>query len=131
MTKQAKDRGTGDTQYVETMLSILGYQEDGEWVALALEMDLRGYGKSWEEALSDLRELVFMQISFAVSKGQPEMIWKEAEGLFWERFRKVKRERFAQSIAKTVTESRHAGGMFIPEPHVIAAQQDHFTRANG
>jgi hypothetical protein len=26
-------------------LNILGYREDNEWVALALEMDLRGYGR--------------------------------------------------------------------------------------
>ncbi len=63
-------------------LSILGYQEDEEWVALALEMDLRGYGPTFEEALGELRDPVAAQISFALFKGQPDMIWKPAEGVW-------------------------------------------------
>lgn len=59
--------------------SVLGYQEDGEWVALALEMDLRGYGDTFEQALEDLEDLVAMQIGFAQFKGQPDLIWRPAE----------------------------------------------------
>jgi hypothetical protein len=60
-------------------LNILGYFEDSEWVALALEMDLRGYGKTFNKALEDLKGLVAMQIGFALFKGQPEMIWRPAD----------------------------------------------------
>ena len=33
---------------------VLGYREAEDYVALALEMDLRGYGSSFAEALRDL-----------------------------------------------------------------------------
>ncbi|HKI86373.1 MAG TPA: hypothetical protein VKA53_06485, partial [Thermoanaerobaculia bacterium] len=49
----------------EIKLRVLGYQEDGEWVALALEMDLRGYGETFQGALVELRDLVATQLSFA------------------------------------------------------------------
>jgi hypothetical protein len=65
--------------------SVLGYEEDGEWVALALEMDLRGYGATFDNALADLADLVAMQVSFAFHKNQPEMIWKPAEPVWFAR----------------------------------------------
>jgi hypothetical protein len=65
-------------------LNVLGYQEVGEWVALALEMDLRGYGETFEDAFKDLEELVGMQIGFSRFKGQPELIWKAAEPIWFE-----------------------------------------------
>ncbi len=70
----------------EISLGILGYWDENEeaWTALALEMDLRGYGSTFEEALEDLRELVIMQVSFALSKEQPEMIWKPSDPSWFE-----------------------------------------------
>ena len=65
------------------LLNVLGYREEeaeAGWVALALEMDLRGYGTTFEAALEELKELVSMQISFSRFKGQPELIWKPAAG---------------------------------------------------
>lgn len=67
-------------------LNVLGYHSDGQWVALALEMDLRGYGETFDEACEDLTDLVGMQISFSRFKGQPELIWKAAEPIWFERF---------------------------------------------
>jgi hypothetical protein len=61
--------------------SVLGYREDEEWVALALEMDLRGFGETFEEALDELRDLIATQISFALFKEQPEMIWTPESGV--------------------------------------------------
>jgi hypothetical protein len=42
-------------------LNIPGYFEDSEWVALALEMDLRGYGKTFYKALEDLKRTGFIR----------------------------------------------------------------------
>lgn len=67
-------------------LNVLGYQEEGEWVALALEMDLRGYGPTFQEATKELHELVTTQIGFARFKRQPELIWKPAEPVYWRLF---------------------------------------------
>lgn len=121
-------------EYFETTLSILGYQDEGEWVALALEMDLRGYGDTWEEALDDLRDLVLMQISFAHFKGQPELIWKSAEESYWQMFREVQRSRIFEAVTDepvAAEAQRHAGGLVVPPPHVIAAHRNRFSRANG
>ena len=38
----------------ELSINVLGYREEGQWVALALEMDLRGYGETFEAALREL-----------------------------------------------------------------------------
>jgi hypothetical protein len=73
-------------EHQDINLNVLGYRDGDEWVALALEMDLRGYGDSFEEALEDLRELVNMQISFSRFKGQAELIWKAADTIWFERF---------------------------------------------
>lgn len=120
--------------YFETTISVLGYREDDEWVALALEMDLRGYGATWDEALQDLRDLVLMQIGFAHFKGQLDMIWKSAEKKYWDRFRRVQRSRLMEAITQAdprLREELHAGGLSIPLAHVIAAQSGRFLPANG
>lgn len=120
--------------YVETTLNVLGYREEGEWVALALEMDLRGYGQTWDEALDDLRDLVVMQISFAHFKGQLEMIWKSAEDEYWDRFREAQRARLLEALTHEHPEDAaelHAGGLAIPPAHVIAARSGRFLPANG
>lgn len=69
---------------VDVRLSVLGYCEDSQWAALALEMDLRGYGETFEDALADLQDLIQMQISFALYKGHLEMIFKDAEPVYWQ-----------------------------------------------
>ena len=113
----------------EGFLSILGYKEDSEWVALALEMDLRGYGETWDDALRDLSELALMQVEFALIKGQPQMIWRDAEPEYWGRFRQAQR---AAVIGQKVTSPEsHATGLVLPPPHVIASQRSRYAVANG
>lgn len=124
-------RKAQEATYFEAVLNILGYKEDGEWVALALEMDLRGYGATWEEAVDELRELVLMQISFAQAKNQLDMIWMSAEEKFWDMFREAQRAQILQIAPGNQAEERHAGGLAIPGPHVIAAQQNQFSLADG
>jgi len=113
-------------------LSILGYREDEEWVALALEMDLRGYGPTFEEALGELRDLVAAQISFALFKGQPDMIWKPAEGVWFGLFEQVRRQYLEAAVqARTFADNAYrAAGLPIPPPHVIARLQKDFLEAN-
>ncbi len=59
-------------------LRILIYQDEddtlGAYIALALEMDLRGYGSTKDEALAHLRDLVETQISFALFKKDSSLI---------------------------------------------------------
>lgn len=75
----------------EASPNVLGYREEAEWVALAMEMDLRGYGSTFSEALQDLADLVRTQLDFAHFKNQPGLIWKPAEPVWWARFAKAQR----------------------------------------
>jgi hypothetical protein len=80
----------------DIVLSVLGYHEDDKWVALALEMDLRGYGDTFQQASKELCDLVAMQISFAIFKGQPEMIFKSAERKYFHIYEKIRSRRIMQ-----------------------------------
>ena len=64
---------------IKLSLRVLIYNEDGERVAHALEMDLKGYGKNNKEAIKKLKELVEMQISYAIYENDPSLISFPAE----------------------------------------------------
>jgi hypothetical protein len=76
----------------ELGFGILGYKEKNEWVALALEFDIRGYGKTFKAARKELQDLVKAQIAFALFKNQPEMIWKPADPIWCEVYSQARRE---------------------------------------
>ena len=50
---------------------------------MALEMDLRGYGKTFAAASENLLEVMKMHIAFALFKGNPNLIFFPAEKVFW------------------------------------------------
>ena len=121
-------------------LNVLGYREDGEWCALALDMDLRGYGRTFEEALEELRGCVVEQIGFARFKNQLETIWRPAEPEYFKRFEEVRKACIDKALAAGVARSRMsrvlgflgstrsdddeeyvARGLPIPPAHEIAA----------
>ncbi len=113
-------------------LSVLGYREDGEWVALCLEMDLRGYGKTLDEARDELDELATLQLRFARFKGQPELVWKPAEPMYWRLFDGALREQVrALASAKQPPENGNytARGLTLPPSHVLD-QLSRFSPAN-
>lgn len=105
----------------EIKLNVLGYQDDGEWVALALEMDLRGYGKTFAQAQEELHDLIGAQFSFAAHKGQPDLLWRRAERKYWKMFEDAKRARI-QSLALGIKAPQpyKIAGMPVPDAHVIA-----------
>jgi hypothetical protein len=112
-------------------LNVLGYQEEqGTWVALALEMDLRGYGDTFDEAFEDLTDLVSMQISFSRFKGQPDMIWKPADPIWFERFAETRRDYMEAILRESPTLSNpeyNIAGLPIPPAHVIDALTNGFV----
>jgi len=60
-------------------LRILGYKsDDGQWTAHCLETDLVGYGATFNKAIEALIELTDMQISFALYKKQPSLLYHPA-----------------------------------------------------
>ena len=113
-------------------LNILGYREEGEWVALALEMDLRGYGKSFNEAIADLRDLVIMQIGFALFKRQPDMILKPADPIWFQIYAERRRDWLASASegGSSAGDEYQIAGLPFPAPHIIAKRQVRFSQTD-
>lgn len=74
-------------------LSILGVREDERWCAIALEMSLRGYGDTFDEALEDLKETIVVQVTYALDHHQTiDHIFIPAEPHYFERYAIAKRD---------------------------------------
>ena len=61
-----------------TMVCVLGYEEDGDYVAHALEMDIIGVGDSWKEALEVLKGVVEAHVSVAQDLGDDSVLFRPA-----------------------------------------------------
>ncbi len=113
-------------------LSVLGYREEDEWVALALEMDIRGYGDTFDSAQDDLFDLVNMQIGFALFKKQPSMIFKPSDPKYFMLYQGLREKSIQRFGLESEEEDFAIRGMPLPPPHVIAAQyKDHFQSVDG
>jgi hypothetical protein len=87
-------RKTGTKKAMEAhvynfQIRVLLYQEDNEFVAHALEMDLMGYGKTQKEALRGLQGLLEAQITFARQQDDDRLIDCPAPKEFFERWEKA------------------------------------------
>ena len=71
-------------------VNVLGFKEGDEWCALGLEVDIRGYGRTFEEACSDLTDLITYQISFSMYKDQTELIFHPSDSKFFDIFNTIK-----------------------------------------
>lgn len=71
---------------------VLGIHEDGEWCAIAIDMSLRGYGSTFEDALQDLYQAVEAQLSFALQHGTLDNVWVPAEPHYVELYERAKRQ---------------------------------------
>ena len=71
-------------------VNVLGFKEGDEWCALGLEVDIRGYGHTFEEACVDLTDLITYQISFSMYKDQTELIFHSADPKFFDIFNTIK-----------------------------------------
>ena len=71
-------------------VNVLGFKEEDEWCALGLEVDIRGYGHTFEEACADLTDLITYQISFSMYKDQTELIFHPADPKFFNIFNIIK-----------------------------------------
>ena len=121
------------TQEGSVAVSVLGYREDDEWCALALEMDLRGYGRTFREALDDLRGSMTMQIGFAHFKDELDMIFRPAESVYFSLYAQVRNDHLTALVKKgAVGESDYAvAGIPIPTPELIAAEKTGFSVSDG
>ncbi len=119
----------------EILLNPLIYRSDDErhCVASVLEMDIRGYGRTPTEAFHDSVDLVSVQVAFAKFKGNPSLIWKPADPVWFERFAEARLDQLRGQLLdirpKEESEYR-ASGMAIRPAHVIARMGAHFQPAN-
>lgn len=84
-------------------LNILGVREDEKWCAVALEMSLRGYGETFEEALDDLKETVIVQVKYALEHHKSiDHILIPAEAHYFEMYAIAKREALKDRFMKRI-----------------------------
>lgn len=69
------------------VLSVLIYQEDGRWIAQALEHDITAYGTSVEDAKHAFEQTVAGQVLFDLQRNKaPLQHIEPAPDEFWDRF---------------------------------------------
>ena len=113
-------------------ISILGYKEKEEqWVAIALEMDLRGYGTTFETALDELGELVEAQFSFAHFKNEPDLIFHPSEPVYWRLYAQTNQDRLRDlSNGTDKAEAEYQTGILpFPLVHLIDKHSKDFHPA--
>lgn len=115
----------------DSRISVLGFREDGSWCALGLEVGIRGYGETFEEACDDLEDLVLMQVSFAVFKGCADMIRYPAEAVYFDLFSRQKKRRSADTSTKPAGDDRYrVGNVPFPSPEAVSLEKEGFVPAD-
>lgn len=87
-----------DTHIYNLQIRALIYQEDGEFVGRALEMDLLGFGKTEREAVEALKQAVEAQISFAHQMNDASLINFPAEAEFFKRWEAAQKKGLRNEI---------------------------------
>lgn len=67
-------------------IRVLIYQEDSETIAHAIEMDIVADGDNAAQALDHLKQLIENQITFALQKGEEQLIWRRAPKEYFDRW---------------------------------------------
>ena len=109
--------------------SVLGYcDENGEWAAVALELDLWGFGSTKEESMENLIEAIGAQLSFAEYKDNPDLIFSPAPVEYFNLFAQVRAETVkARLLHRNPDERYYAGGFPFP----VVDSGNGFAIANG
>ena len=99
-------------------LNVLGVREDEKWCAIALEMSLLGYGKTFEEALEDLKETIIAQVTYARDHHKTiDHIFIPAEPHYFELHARLKsqalKNRFLNRVQSQQTDYQ-VGSMRVP-----------------
>lgn len=100
-------------------VNVLGVREDGEWCAIALEMSLRGYGETFDEALAQLQGAIEAQVSFAVQHNTVDQIFFPAEPQYFRLYADLKREAVKRELLNYQTNSPpdyRVGDIPLPRP---------------
>lgn len=91
-----------DTHIYNLQIRVLIYQEGGQFVAHALEMDLLGYGRTEKAAIRELCGLIDSQLSFARFKNDDSLLAFPAAKAYFDRWETA----HAAALKKMVLEDK-------------------------
>ena len=100
-------------------INVLGVREDDTWCAIALEMSLRGYGETFEDALDELEGAIDAQISFAIQHGNVDQVFIPAEPHYFKLYADLKRETMKRKLLARDTlglPDYRVGDLVLPQP---------------
>lgn len=100
----------------EIMVNVLGVREDDEWQAIALELNLVGFGDSFESAVADLNQTIEAQISFAVQHDTLDSIFVPADPKYLQIYADIRRASIKSSILNSEWMDRDYVVRDIPLP---------------
>ena len=66
---------------------VLGYEEEGQCIAHALEMDIIGVGDTWDAALQELEGNIEAHLAFAKELGDDSLIFRPAPPHLFQKFK--------------------------------------------
>lgn len=81
---------------IDVASRVLIYQEDGLYVAHALDWDLIGCGATKKKALAELRSNVLAQITLAIHHNSPESFFRAAPEEFVDRWHAARKQAVSQ-----------------------------------
>jgi hypothetical protein len=97
-SRKANERASMSEETKTFEVSVVVFREDSAFTAVALEMDVRGYGPTSADAIADLMEMLEAQVNYAVEMGHPETVWHRAEEQYWSMFEDARRQRFVANV---------------------------------
>ena len=109
---------------LELHLDVLLTKEEGEWCAIALDMSLRGYGKTLKDARKDLLDAVHAQITFALENGTLDNIFIPAEQKYFDRYNQNRLEALKRNAKRDAHHSQKAYSVaMIPFAEIFPEQE--------
>ncbi len=104
---------------MQLTINVLGVREDDVWCAIALEMSLRGYGTTFDDALHELHEAIEAQISFAVQNNTVDQIFIPTEPHYFKLYADLKRAALKRSVLERKESDLpdyRVGDIVLPKP---------------
>jgi hypothetical protein len=101
---------------IELFLRVLGYKENDSWMAHCLEMDLVGSGRTFQEALRELSDLIDAQICFSIFKGNPSLLYHPAPPELIETYTRLNQDMLNSFPEPIESENRAIASIPIARP---------------
>ncbi len=101
----------------ETTINILGFfdKEENIWSAVALELDLWGYGDTKDESLKEIIEAIQAQIGFSEFKNNPDLLLHPAPAMYFHMYAQAQNEALQAGVYHNAIE-RDTFAAGIPFP---------------